>query len=205
MPVNPRARRAQTRHRMSRYANQPMSTPTYQENVDAQLAMDRSAGLERLLAQFRPRLGERMPKDEFQAEGILALTFLFAAVPLAILAPQHGQHSVLLVALYLVVYAITTRVEFDLGSGYCIPTQIVLVPMLFALPAAWAPLLVAFAVMAGRLPSILRGERHPDRAIATFVDAWHAIGPAAVFAFAGVTGPHWSDWPLLVAALAAQF
>jgi HD-GYP domain-containing protein (c-di-GMP phosphodiesterase class II) len=183
-----------------------MSTTTYEEDVEApQLALDRSAGLERLLAQFRPRLREPMPRDELRAEGILALAFLLAAVPLAIFAPQHGSHSPLLIAVFLIVYSITANVEFDLGAGYCVPTQVVVVPMLFALPAAWAPLLVAFALVVGRLLSFLRGERHPARAIAGLVDAWYVIGPAAVFAFADVTGPRWSDWPLLLAALGAQF
>ena len=36
-------------------------------------------------------------------------------------------------------------------------------------------------------------------------DAWHAVGPAAVFAFAGAPDPSLSIWPLMFAALAAQF
>jgi putative nucleotidyltransferase with HDIG domain len=37
-------------------------------------------------------------------------------------------------------------------------------------------------------------------------DAWSAVGPALVLVLAGATnGPHWDDWPLYVAALAAQF
>jgi HD-GYP domain-containing protein (c-di-GMP phosphodiesterase class II) len=182
-----------------------MSTTTYQDGVEGpELALDRSAGIERLLAQFRPRLREPMPKEELRGEGILALAFLLLAVPFALLAPHHGSPSALLVVLFLVVYAITTKVEFDLGAGYCLPTQIVLVPMLFALPPGWVPLLVALGSIAGRLPSFLRGERHPARAIVSFVDSWHAVGPAAVFAFAEVTGPRWSDWALLLAALTSQ-
>jgi HD-GYP domain-containing protein (c-di-GMP phosphodiesterase class II) len=183
-----------------------MSTTTYEEDSEApQLALDRSAGLERLLAQFRPRLRERMPRDELRAEGILAVAFLIVAVTLAIVAPQHGSRSPLVVLLFLVVYAITANVEFDLGAGYCIPTQVVLVPMLFALPPGWVPLVVAVAPVLRRIPALVRGERHPVRAITALVDAWHAVGPALVFAYAGVSGPRWSEWPLFLAALAAQF
>jgi HD-GYP domain-containing protein (c-di-GMP phosphodiesterase class II) len=135
----------------------------------------------------------------------LAVAFLVVAVSLAILAPRHGSQSPLVVLLFLVAYAVTANVEFDLGAGYCLPTQIVLVPMLFALPAGWVPLLVAVAPVIRRIPALLRGERHPARAIAALVDAWHAVGPALVFAYADVTGPRWSEWPLLLAALAAQF
>ncbi|HTX31259.1 MAG TPA: HD-GYP domain-containing protein [Solirubrobacteraceae bacterium] len=167
-------------------------------------ALERSAGFQRLLAQFRPRLREPLGRDELRAEGILAFAFLLTAVPLAVLAPHHGHTSLLLVVLFVVVYSVTSKVEFDLGSGYCVPTQVVLVPMLFVLPAAWVPLLVAVASVAGGLTSFLRRQRHPARAIAGVVDAWYVIGPAAAFAFAGLTGPNWSDWPWLLAALAAQ-
>lgn len=180
-----------------------MDSSTYRETEALPLTLDHSAGVERLLAQFRPRLRDRLPREELRAEGILALAFLVTAVPLAVLAPQRSV-SPLVVGLFLVVYALTTKVEFDLGSGYCVPSQVVLVPMLFALPAAWVPLLVATALLAGRFFSFARGERHPIRAVAALVDSWHAVGPAAVFAFAGLTAARWSDWPLLLAALGAQ-
>ena len=37
-------------------------------------------------------------------------------------------------ALFVGLYALVSRVEFEIGSGSAIPTQLVLVPMLFALP-----------------------------------------------------------------------
>jgi HD-GYP domain-containing protein (c-di-GMP phosphodiesterase class II) len=183
-----------------------MSTTANPEGAGSRgAAPERSAGLERLLAQFRPRLREPLGVAELRAEGILAAAFLLAAIPLAILAPHRGGVSLLVVALFLVVYAVTANIEFDLGSGYCVPTQIVLVPMLFALPAGWVPLLVAFAYVALALLSSLRGRRHPARAIAGLVDAWYVIGPAAIFAFGGLVTPRWADWLLLLAALGAQF
>jgi HD-GYP domain-containing protein (c-di-GMP phosphodiesterase class II) len=77
--------------------------------------------------------------------------------------------------------------------------------MLFAIPAGWVPLVVAFAYVGYTLISACRGQRHPARAIAGLADGWYAIGPAAIFAFGGLTTPRWSDWSLLLAALAAQF
>jgi HD-GYP domain-containing protein (c-di-GMP phosphodiesterase class II) len=183
-----------------------MSTTVNSEAKEAKKpASERSAGVQRLLAQFRPRLREPLGREELRAEGILAVAFLIVAVPLAILAPQRAGVSPLLVILFLVVYAVTAAIEFDLGSGYCAPSQVVLVPMLFALPAAWAPLLVALACAGGNLASSLRGRRHPMRAVAGLVDAWHAVGPAAIFVFGGLVAPRWADWPLLLAALGAQF
>jgi HD-GYP domain-containing protein (c-di-GMP phosphodiesterase class II) len=183
-----------------------MSTSSYgAEDQVRPPALERSAGVQRLLAQFRPRLREPLSRDELRAEGILASIFLIAAIPLALLAPHQAVPSPLLVVLFLVILSVTAHVEFDLGSGYCVPTQIVLVPTLFALPAGWVPLLVAFAYVVRTLISSLRGKRHPARAIAGVVDASYVIGPAAVFAFGGLTSPRWSAWPLMLAALGAQF
>jgi hypothetical protein len=41
--------------------------------------------------------------------------------------------------------------------------------------------------------------------VAALGDTWYAVGPAAVFAYAGLSGPRWSEWPLLLAALGAHF
>jgi HD-GYP domain-containing protein (c-di-GMP phosphodiesterase class II) len=49
-----------------------------------------------------------------------------------------------------------------------------------------------------------RGDRHPTRALAAIGDSWHAIGPVAVLAAAGVDSPDLGEWPLLLAALGAQ-
>jgi HD-GYP domain-containing protein (c-di-GMP phosphodiesterase class II) len=175
------------------------------ESGQSHPGLERSAGVQRLLAQFRPQLGERMPRRELRAEAVVALAFLLAAVPLAVLGPRNGSHSPWVVALFVLLYALTSRVEFDVAAGYGPPTQLVLVPMLYAVPAGWAPLLVAAGLIAGKLPSYLAGTRHPDRAVAAVADCWHALGPALVFVAAGVHTPRWSDWDVLLAALCAQF
>jgi HD-GYP domain-containing protein (c-di-GMP phosphodiesterase class II) len=165
---------------------------------------ERSAGVQRLLAQFRPRLAERMPRSELRAEAVVALAFLLAAVPLADLAPGRGSRSPAAVLLFVALYGAMSKIEFDVGAGYGVPTQLVLVPMLYALPPGWVPLLVAAGMVAGSLPSIVRGTRNPDRIVPAIADCWHAIGPALVFMAARITTPRWSDWAVLLAALAAQ-
>jgi HD-GYP domain-containing protein (c-di-GMP phosphodiesterase class II) len=174
------------------------------EGAGPRAALEQTAGVQRLMSQFRPRLAERMPPRELRAEAVVGLVFLLVAVPLAILAPHHGAHSPLVVALFVLLYAATTRIEFDVGSGYGVPTQLVLVPMLYAVSPGTVPLLVAAGMIAGKLPAYLTGTRHPHGAIAALGNSWHAVGPALVFVLAGLTTPHWADWPLLVAALAAQ-
>jgi HD-GYP domain-containing protein (c-di-GMP phosphodiesterase class II) len=180
---------------VSRSNHRPVKSPP---------ALERSAGVLRLLAQFRPRLGERMPSDELRAEAIVALTFAIAVVPLAALMPGRGSHSPALALMFVILYAVTSRIEFDVGAGYGVPTQLVLIPMLFALPPGWVPLLVAAAWVVGKFPSYVNGTRYPDRALSAVANAWHAVGPALVFTLARLGTPRWSEWEMLLAALGAE-
>ncbi len=94
--------------------------------------------------------------------------------------------------------------RFDVGAGFTVPTQAIFVPMLFAVPPALVPLLVALALALGMAPRILRGELSPSWLSTAAVNSWFAFGPALVLVLAGVRSPvdHWS---ILLLALAAQF
>ena len=63
---------------------------------------------------------------------------------------------------YVVVDAAVSRVEFEVGSGTAVPTQLVLVPMLFALPASWVPLCAAAGYVLGHV--LRRRPPPPGRA-----------------------------------------
>jgi len=168
------------------------------------VAPERSVAVQRLLSEFRPRLGERVRRSELRAETTVALAFVAAASALAIVLPDRGSHSPAVALLFLLLYAAMSRIEFDVGAGHGVPTQLVLVPMLYALPPGLVPPLVAAAWLLGKLPSILRRTRSAARAVFAIADAWHSLGPALVFALAGLRTPHWSDWMILLAALGAQ-
>jgi len=137
--------------------------------------------------------------------GIASATALLAvaiALPAAFGAPAPpvGVTLALVVAVTLV-----SRVEFDVGAGYTYPLQLVFVPVLFLAHPAWAPLIVAAGLALGRLPDILR-DHNPQRQLLVAVgNSWFAVGPALVLAAGHVTSPEVEHWPLLVAALAAQF
>lgn len=167
-------------------------------------ALERTASVQRLLSDGRPLWAERMGSRELFAEGIVAGAFLLVSAPLAIFAPHSGSRSPAVIALFLLLYAALSMIEFDVGSGYGQATQLVLIPMLYALPPGAVPLLVAGGYVLGRLPSYLRGSRTPDGALAMVANSWHAVGPSLVFALARPIGPHWSGWPILVGALGAQ-
>ena len=141
---------------------------------------------------------------ELVAESATAGAFLAVAVALAVLVPAERDFDLPLAVTLVATYAVLARVHFPVGYGFTIPTQLVLVPMLFLVPLGDVPLLVAAGMVLGGMPDYVRGDRHPSRALAAIGDSWHAIGPVAVLAAAGVSTPHLADWPILVAALAAQ-
>jgi HD-GYP domain-containing protein (c-di-GMP phosphodiesterase class II) len=141
---------------------------------------------------------------ELAAEAVTAGVFLAVAVALSVLLPAERGFDLGLALTFVATYALLARIHFPIGYGFTIPTQLVLVPMLFLVPLGAVPLLVAAGMVLGGLPEYIRGDRHPSRALATIGDSWHAVGPVAVLAAAGVTAPHLGDWQILLAALAAQ-
>jgi HD-GYP domain-containing protein (c-di-GMP phosphodiesterase class II) len=64
------------------------------------------------------------------------------------------------------------------------------------------PAYVALGLVVAHVPELLRRRR---RLAVLIGSARHAFGPAIVLAIAGSTGPSWDDWPVYLAALAAQF
>jgi HD-GYP domain-containing protein (c-di-GMP phosphodiesterase class II) len=111
--------------------------------------------------------------------------------------------SLFLAALFVVLYAVVSRVTFEIGIGSAVPTQLVLVPMLFALPIGAVPAVVA----AGLLLQTVADRPWPlrARALPLMASAAHALGPVLVIAFAHGLPLRWSAWPVYVAALVAQF
>jgi len=134
-----------------------------------------------------------------------ALAFAAAAAALAVTAPSGGRAiSAVSVALVL-LYAIASRIDFEIGSGSTVPTQLVFVPMLFMLPAGLVPTAVALGLVAGRLPDFVRRRgMHPERVAALVGSAWYSVAPAAVFIAAGQPHVGARAVPVLIAAVVAQ-
>jgi HD-GYP domain-containing protein (c-di-GMP phosphodiesterase class II) len=86
-----------------------------------------------------------------------------------------------------------------------VPLQLVFVPMLFVAPAGLLPLCVALGLILGALPDVRRQRLHGERLLVQLVNAWHAIGPAAVLLVAGEPDAAPDRLPLFAVALAAQF
>ena len=157
------------------------------------------------IAASRARLPERLSQRDRVVSGLLSFAFVVAAVALAVWAPDGGRHPGLLVATFVVGYAVCSCIEFEVSTGTGVPTMLVLVPMLFVLPPGWAPLVVAAGLLAGGAWEWRRGRLHPERSLVLVSGAWHAVGPALVLSLAGAPPAQFGDVPLYAAALAAQF
>lgn len=158
----------------------------------------------RLVQESRQRVARRLAGGDRSASLIVGGAFLAAAIPFAALQDSHRAPSALTVALLVLAYAAASRVEFEVGAGTVVPTELILVPMLFLLPLGFVPLCVAAGLALGQLPDYVRRRVHPERVTLQLVSSWHAVGPALVLALAGEREPAISDWDLYLAALAAQ-
>jgi putative nucleotidyltransferase with HDIG domain len=164
-----------------------------------------SPAAEELLEGFAKSPPEPFSPRERRVELAAAASFLGAAVAMVVWLPHPDRFALEPAVVLVATYAILARIKFQIGYGYTVPTQLAFVPMLLLEPAQFAPLLVAAGILVGNLPDYLSGRTHRERVVLSFGDSWHAIGPALVLGVAGVSGPDWGDWPLYVAALAAQF
>jgi putative nucleotidyltransferase with HDIG domain len=158
-----------------------------------------------LAEESRSRVQQPLRGRELAASAIVGVPFVLAAA-LLLAAGDVGDINELDVVLFVVAGAVMGRLEFEIGAGYTVPTQLIFVPMLFVLPAAIVPLVVVVAALMGdRLPDVFAHRVHPSRLLLVLGDAWFALGPAAVFVVAGVGAPDLADWPLYALALASQF
>jgi diguanylate cyclase (GGDEF)-like protein len=151
----------------------------------------------------RSNARRRLDRRERRVELVSAAAFL--AVACALAAVDEGAvPSGPLLAAFVVAYALADRVRLYHGAGFGATTQMVLVPMLYELPAGLVPLVVAAALVAGALADVALRRSHPERLLTAVGDCWYSIGPAAVFMVAAPGAPEIADAGVLAAAYAAQ-
>ena len=167
--------------------------------------VETAAPPEDLVKDARDRNSRPLAGRERIGESILAAAFLAVAIPMAVLSDPVRAPDPAMAALLVAGFVLASRIKFETGAGYTNPTQLVFVPMLFLLPTATVPLLVAAANLIGELPDYVRGRRHPERALVTLGDCWYAVAPALVLVGAAAESPVLADWSVFLVALAAQF
>jgi HD-GYP domain-containing protein (c-di-GMP phosphodiesterase class II) len=159
-----------------------------------------------LIRETRVRNGaghlERRARFAFLASG----TAVAAGIVACLFALDTGLPGSAWRALFFVaLYAVATRIEFEIGTGSAVATQVVLVPMLFALPLGLVPLVVALGFVAGSFADSPSALRDPSRILPRIANAAHSLGPVLVLSLAHGLPLRWSAWPIYLGALGAQF
>jgi HD-GYP domain-containing protein (c-di-GMP phosphodiesterase class II) len=169
-----------------------------------QAALD--PAVEEAIGDLRARQPRSLARSEQFSSLLLGGGFLAAALITVLLLPDSArQPQPLVVALLVVAYGIAFRLDFEVGTGFAVLTQLVLVPMLFIVPLAWVPGLVAGGILLGGAIDYARREVHLERAFLPLVNGWYVFGPVAVLSVAGEAPPALASAWIYLAALAAQF
>jgi HD-GYP domain-containing protein (c-di-GMP phosphodiesterase class II) len=159
-----------------------------------------------LVRDTRARVARRGLEAHARTVFALGGVAAFAGIVAAAMFVHGGPaFSLFQATLFAVLYAVASRVKFEIGIGSAIPTQLVLVPMLFALPIGAVPAVVAVGLLLRTLGDRPWPLRNPARILPLMATAAHALGPALVIALAHGLPLRWSAWPIYVAALLAQF
>jgi putative nucleotidyltransferase with HDIG domain len=157
---------------------------------------------ERVRASFAART-QRMPDAERRSALFVGGGFLAATLALVLLSGGQRGFSLPVTALYVLGVAAASKVRFEIGAGFTVPTQAVFVPMLFAVPLSPVPLLVAMSLALAMMPSIIAGRAPLSRILTVPGNSWFAFGPSLVLTLAHDRSPD-GRWGVLALALLAQ-
>jgi len=160
---------------------------------------------ESLLDEARQRARTGLGGRERWVSPALGGGFLLAATAMAALLRWEGPFRPATAVLLVLALALVSRIEFEIGTGSVVPTQLVLVPMLLLLPAPVVPICVAAGYVLGGVVDHTQGRRHLQRLAVLLGSCWHAVGPALLLSLFASPTSRWSQWPLYLGALAAQF
>jgi HD-GYP domain-containing protein (c-di-GMP phosphodiesterase class II) len=177
--------------------------PSLGHGVGARLAFDPAA--DEVVGEQRAWRSHGLLPRERLATLLVGGGFLVAVAALMRLLPADRQPDLAVVGAYLLTYALVACVEFEVFSGASTPTELVLVPMLFALPLADVPIVVAAGLMLASLADWAKGGKSLSRAVLNLVASWHAIGPVVLLALVYDGGLDWERWWVYAAALLVQF
>jgi HD-GYP domain-containing protein (c-di-GMP phosphodiesterase class II) len=162
--------------------------------------------VENAMGDLRARRPRSLVRREWISAVVLGGGFLAASSLLAALLPaSEREPGAVVLVLLLAAYGLAFRLVFDVGTGSAVPTQLVLVPMLFVAPLSWVPFLVAGGILLGSVMDFARGAIHFQRVLLSLVSGWYVLGPVVVLGAAGEAPPSLDQVPLYIGALAAQF
>ena len=184
-----------------------MATSVATESVTTSGVRGRSADADgdSLIEQSRQLAATPLGDRDRLASLLLGSSFLTVALTLALAAHSSRHVGIGTFVVFVASYAVASRIDFEVGTGSAVPTQLVLVPMLALLPAQYVPLCVMAGLLLGGSPDYVRGRIPVDRSVLRLVNSWHAVGPALVLIAAGQPEPTLQHLPIYALALVAQF
>ena len=160
--------------------------------------------LEELVGEAREREPEPFQPHERLIVGAAALGLVLATAALSAILPADRPAAAWIVVVLTLLFAVSSRVEFEIGRIHAVPTQLVLVPMFFLAPLSVVPLLVAVGFLLGELPEFLKRKTHFDRWLYCVSDAWFTVGPVLVLGLLADQHPTTGDIGIYVLAAVAQ-
>jgi diguanylate cyclase (GGDEF)-like protein len=156
-----------------------------------------------LVEATRSRARSDIPAPDRRSGLLTGGSFVIALGAWLLLAPPTGASVVAFIACVL-AHAAASMVEFEIGPGSALPTMPVLVVSLFVLPPQLVPAVAASGLLLGATVARLRDPSRRERVSVLVGSAWHAMGPALVFAVARVTTARLEDVGVYALALGAQ-
>src|SRR4051812_33220544 len=132
-----------------------VETPTFNDQSD----------VDRLLEASWEARDRRASRREAFVEVAAGGLFVLAAAALFFLSGAAGHFPAAPAVLMVTLYAAVARVEFPIGAGHVVPTQLVLIPLLVVIPPGAVPALVAGGLLVGALIDWRAGRIAPRRVL----------------------------------------
>lgn len=156
------------------------------------------------LAEVRERSVDERSRTDVLSAVALSSILVVAAVLAATLGPAPSGEQWAVLAIGILLYGAASRAEFTSSAGSAVPTTAVQIALVLLVPPTWVPAAVLAGLLLGGQWYRRTGARAYEASVTTLA-GWGCLGPVVVFELADVGQPVMADWPLLAAALAAQF
>ena len=115
---------------------------------------------EQLLAAAREREATALTRAERRTYWSASVGFALLAFAMLVFGRHGEMPEPWVVAVLVCAYALAARLEFEVGSTLAIPTELVLVEMLFLLPPSQLPLWIVAGSLLSQLPEYARRRLH---------------------------------------------
>ena len=156
-----------------------------------------------LIEQSRASRAARLGRRRLLTVVAFGSAFVVAAAAVAELVESSRSASAAEVLGLAAAYALASRVTFEISTGWAVPTQLVFVPMLFALPANLVPVTVALGFVGAWLVRDRRVDA--ERVFLRLANSWFSIGGALAIAALGEPEPDLAALLPLAVVLPAQW